>query len=219
MMKTALLTITIFASLTVSSQHDIGLGLDVGTSRLYSTQSSGGGIEYNLFPSGNIGAYYRFKPESSKSNFLVELLISQIEGKLYSENDVIDQSFNIIGKETSDTYYHITSISLPVYYGLQFNKLGLLFGAEMAIPIYSGYNLTRNISYYDVNETTKQSDSPLNIDRVNFYGRIGFEWLITEKVLLRASYSHGLNIITRENGLPWKTHQASLGIRYRLMNK
>ena len=218
-MKKVILTITLFASVTVSAQNDVGIGLDIGASRLYSTQSSVGGIEYNFFPSGNLGAYYRFKPENSKSNFLLELMISQIEGKMYSENDVIDQSSNVIGKETFDTYYHITSLSLPVYYGLQFNKVGLLFGAEMAMPIYSGYNLRRNISYYAVNEITKQNDSPLYIDRVNFYARIGFEWLISENVLIRASYNHGLNIITRENGLPWKTHQASLGIRYNLINK
>lgn len=215
-MKTLLSTITLFICLTGSAQHDLGLGLDLGASRLYSTESSGGWTEYNFFLSGNLGAYYRFKPENSKSNFLAELMISQIEGHFHSENDITDVNFDVVGRETKDTYYHITSISLPAYYGLQFNKVGLLFGAEIAIPVYSGYSLTRNMQYYDVNETTKYIGSPLYIDRANFYGRIGFEWLLTEKILLRATYSHGLNIITRENGAPWKTLQASVGIRYSL---
>lgn len=217
-MKIILFTIVLFTHLIITAQHEIGLGLDLGVSRLYSTYKGGGGT-YSFMPSGNLGSYYRYKKENLRSNFLIELMISQIEGKWYSENNVIDLNSNIIGKETFVTNYHITSISLPVYYGLQFNKVGLLFGAEMAMPIYSGYNLTRTLKYYDVNEITKESGPPLYIDRVNFYGRIGFEWLITDKVLLRATYSHGLNLITRKNGSEWKTHQGSIGIRYILMKK
>jgi hypothetical protein len=45
-------------------------------------------------------------------------MISQIDEKLYSENDLTDQNFNVIGKHSSHIYYYITSISLPAYYEL-----------------------------------------------------------------------------------------------------
>lgn len=33
------------------------------------------------------------------------------------------------------------------------------------------------------------------------------------------SYSHGINIITKQDGLLWKTQQISIGLRYSLMKK
>ena len=99
-MKTVLLAFILQLSWIVSAQHDIGIGIDLGVSKLYSTQSDVG-VKYNFSPSGNIGAYYRFKPENSKNNFLIELMISQIEGKLYSDNDITDANFNVIGKQTN----------------------------------------------------------------------------------------------------------------------
>lgn len=217
-MKTVFLLIVLIWSFAISAQHDLGLGIDLGASRIYSPEKHKG-IEYKFFPSANLGAYYRFKPEESKSNFCVELMISQIEGKLYSENDVIDMNFNVVGKKISYTYYHITNVSLPVYYGLQFQKIGLLFGAEIALPIYSAYNSRSESSYNDVNETTIYKGSPLYIDAFNFNGRFGFEWLATNKLLLKMSYSHGINIITKQDGLLWKTQQISIGLRYSLMKK
>lgn len=212
-MKTVCITFLLLVNTAVSAQY--GIGLDLGASKLYSTDPSSG-IKYNFLPSGNIGVYYRFKPENNKNNFLVELMISQIEGKLNSEMNVTDQNFNVIGKYTGVTYYHITSISIPLYYGITFTKVGWLLGAEFALPIYSGYNLRTNMTYYDINETTKESGSPLYIDPINFYGRIGFEYIVSNKLSLRIIYSHGINTITKKNGSPWKTLQASFGLRYSL---
>ncbi|MDX2360975.1 MAG: outer membrane beta-barrel protein [Crocinitomicaceae bacterium] len=215
-MKTICLIAALLWSSAISAQHDIGL--DLGISRIYSSQM-GSAIEYKFLPSGNFGAYYRFKPEESRSNLYVELMISQIEGNSYSEGIVTDADFNVIGESTFNTYYHITSISLPVYYGLQFKKIGFLLGAEISLPIYSAYNSRSEIPYNGSVETYTEQGSPLYIDVVHFNGRFGFEWLISDKLLLRATYSHGLNVITRQNGLPWRTQQISLGLRYSLMKK
>lgn len=218
-MKNFLLLITLIYGKTTFAQHQAGIGLDLGVSRLYwfNSGEAADGSRWTFMPSGNVGGWYRFRPENSRSSLQLELMISQIEGNVHTEIPVTDSGQNVIGKRTTDTYFHITSVSFPVMYGLHFNRVGILFGAEISAPIFSGYSSRINTVYSGVDETGRTSGSPLYIDRFNFNGRVGFEWGFGKKLSVRASYSHGLNIITRENGIEWKTQQVSIGLRYALM--
>lgn len=150
-----------------------------------------------------------------------EFLLSQIEGKeiLEPKNDENIWFQQLDNGYFKNTYYrHITYLSLPVFYGLRFNKLTLNAGIQVSCAFSSN---GRSKSEATINETYYSSDEKtdnINIKKMDYESRAGVIFNLTEKLAIEGTYYCGFNNIQKGDAPIWKlkVQQATVGVRYTL---
>jgi hypothetical protein len=216
----------LFLNLTVFGQHEIGLKLNFGLSKISkesniddptnailnikSALSGQGGVFYNLHLGNNLV-------------FGSELLFIQIEGRDRLELDYTDVSLENIGHGTSDLYEHISYFGLPIYCGLTIKNISVTAGFQLSYAFASSGRETYNSNINGVIYSGEKVTDNLPIDKFDFGPRIGIMYNLNDKFAIEVVYYYGINNILEnqdiENPFSHKIQQATIGLRYTIFKK
>jgi hypothetical protein len=216
----------LFLNLTVLGQHEIGLKLDIGLSKI-SKESYIGDPKNAIFDvksafSGQGGVFYNLHL-GDKFVFGSELLFIQIEGQDRLEFDIKDVSLENIGHTTSDLYEHISYLGLPIYCGLTIKNITLNAGFQLSYVLASRGKETCNGNINGAIYSGENRTDNLPIDKFDFGPRIGLIYNLNNKFAIVGIYYYGINNIleNQDDGNPFsrKIQQATIGLRYTLSEK
>lgn len=219
-----ILFIFIAFNFTAFSQREFGVKVSGGLSKITSSMELMNTTPSTPFvPSGQAGLYYHLSL-SKKSSLGAELLFSQIAGK---ENYKWD--FKDLGDYYGEgTLYctigrHISYFSLPVYYGLTYNKLTFNGGFQVSHALSSRYD--QNKVFYIHNGVKENVDNPqtskLYVRDYDFGPRVGIVYQLSDKLSIEGTYYYSLTDISYPKlaEAAWKIEQITLGLRCALKAK
>jgi len=201
------------SSVAYSSNHAFGLKLNGGVSRISNPVT----FPYwtwnvRFGPSGSGGFYYNYQFDG-RSILGAELLFSQIEGREEAKGLFDD------GARGYETFHRsISYISLPVFYGFNYNKFTFQIGVQVSYALrnntkWSGYFITSDGSRRDWDFTRVH-----NIDNFDFGPKAIVSYNIRDNFAIEASYYYGVNdIASKINWISvgvWRVQQATIGIKY-----
>ncbi len=221
MKNTLIITILIVLNLSVLGQHNFGLKLNGGISRLSSNLvGTNATSKIRSAPSGLGGAFYNYEL-GEKSILGVELLFSHIQSKETMSFSLINSDGVNVGYTTSDIYRNISYLSLPIYYGFKKNRFTFNAGFRVSYALKTGGSQKGETV---LNGRTEQIDyeyDELNIDDFDFGARAGLTYNLTDKIDLEATYYYGTNNIltNNNNNWTWRIQQATIGVKYTLFSK
>ncbi len=214
-----LVFILVFTQFSAWSQHSLGVKAAGGLSKvttlrpLTNTES-----KFIFAPSGQAGLFYKFNFGRS-SSVGAELLFSQIEGRENMKSYYSDLMGNLTAEYfTTKLDYHLSCLSLPVYYGFTYREFTIHLGGQVSYVLKSrGHWITEAC----VNNETIQfeDEGELNLDGYDFGPRAGLMFNLSKQFAIEASYYYGLNNILANptpEGWDWKVQQMMLGLRYKL---
>lgn len=213
----------LFLNLTVLGQHEIGLKLNIGLSRI-SKESSISDSENAILNvksalSGQGGIFYN---QHLGNNFVFgsELLFIQIEGRDRLEFDIKDVSLENTGHTTSDLYDHISYLGLPIYCGLTIKNMTINAGFQLSYTLASSGREIYNSNINGANYSGEKGINNLPIDKFDFGPRIGLLYNLNDKFAIEGVCYYGINNILRnqddENPFSYKIQHATIGLRYKI---
>ena len=214
----------LFLSLTVFGQHEIGLKLNFGLSRISKEFGNPANENLNIKSalSGQGGFFYNLH-FGDNLEFGSELLFIQIEGRDRLELDYTDVFTESVGHGTSDLYEHISYLGLPLYFGLTIKNMTVTTGFQLSYAFASSGRETNNSNINGVIYSTENEIDNLPIDKFDFGPRIGLLYNLNDKFAIEGVYYYGINNILRnqDDGNPFshKIQQATIGLRYTLFEK
>jgi len=139
-MKIIIILLFVFVNLITYGQHNFGLKLNGGVSKVNNTIKTSNGTIYSKFAtSGQVGLLYNFD-FTKKSSLNIELLFNQIEGKERTEFDLTDEYGDIVGNVKIDFNKHLSYISLPVSYGYKLKRFQIELGFQISLLLTSSGN-------------------------------------------------------------------------------
>ncbi|MDQ3192179.1 MAG: PorT family protein [Bacteroidota bacterium] len=207
----------------VFGQQGFGLKTNIGLSRVvtnfdFSDQTQ---QKVQIAPSFQTGIFYSQKIKE-KTSFGAELLFVQIEDKMHVESPMTDNQGNYNGEYITNKYYkHLSYISLPVYYGININKISVNAGMQFMLLLTSNGRQKGEMKYNGEVLSWDNNMGKLNIDRYDFGPRVGITYKITEKFDIEANYYQGINNIINnslQSSFRWKNQQLTIGIRYKFLS-
>lgn len=210
------LLILLAINLAVFGQHNLGLKVNGGLSKISNTfQISNGTNKIQFAPSGLSGIFCNLHL-GDKSVLGAELLFIQIEGREHSEFDAIDVFGNKTGTITDDIYKHISYLGIPVYYGLKFNKMTINLGLLVSFTLASSGREKGRAPYNGEVLTWDNEFDELNIDSYDFGPRAGVIFNLNDRFAIEGAYYYGANNILDDDGpdWTWRVQQATVGFRY-----
>ncbi|MDT8411557.1 MAG: outer membrane beta-barrel protein [Vicingaceae bacterium] len=208
--------------LTTYSQHTVGVNLAGGWSKI-STEINSSNLtqDYTFMPSYQGGLSYNFH-FNNKSIIGAELLFSKIRGQEHSKSPTTDEFGNPTGQLIiGNVDRHISYLSIPVYYGLNYKKLTVNIGVQTSFVISSSDLATTsapdgngNMLYFE----TKSDKMP--IKNFDFGARAGLSFSLTNNITIESFYYYGLLNIHEGNTRIWKwsIQQLAVGIKYNFIN-
>lgn len=220
MKKHLIIIILLSINLKASGQYNSGLKFNAGLSRIakeFNKLNESLNPAVQFAPSGQVGIFHNLSLNSN-SILGLELLLVQIGGKDKQDIYIIDFNGTNIGQGTSNTYFHISYLTLPVYYGLKLNKLTLNFGFQGSVLLGSNGRSKGQIHYTQQIVTWDNKSKGLNIDKFDFGPRAGVIFNLTDKLAVEGIYYHGINNILANNISmeTWRIRQIIVGLRYNL---
>ena len=209
--KKLLLCFLICCICNLANSQDLNFGLtfNVGLSKIPTILSSFEGFNTEYTLSGNAG-FYLEKNITKKSSLGIELLWVQAEGKETSTGELFAPNMSL-GRITDEDRTHISYIGLPIYYRLQFGKLGLKLGAQPMAFLFasSDYHSFGELNGEPFSNSSKTKG--IKLDSFNVGPKVGIDFAISDALRVRADYYHGLSDIDIK--------QITLGINFRLSSK
>lgn len=224
-MKNKLLFIIfIFLIQTMSfSQQKIGLKAGVGFSRLSTNHNTNSGyvghyseISDQTKLSGQFGVYYSYD-FNNKYYLGSELLFMQIETeqkiKYYQNLNPLDDLTSTNNYTVNDEQ-HISYIGLPVYIGVNLNKMKIDLGIQVNYLIGSkGKTIGKGTNFGQI--ATYDS---LNINNLDYGPRIGATVNLTQNFWLEGNYYYGMKNINKTYENNWKVRQFTISLKFDLIN-
>jgi hypothetical protein len=180
--------------------------------------------EFHPMLSGQGGITYNY---IFKNKFLIgtELLYTQIEGKEYLKvltgvttngNFISDNGFY-----EKNSFRHIYYLGLPIYFGYNVKRLNLNLGFQANLALASGSQSYLNGIYSNgeaFSYDTNQND--LDISKLDFGGRIGIFYKLSDKYSIETNYYYGLTNLIKDKNINeppvWHIQQLTFGLRYNL---
>ncbi|HET6245075.1 MAG: PorT family protein [Bacteroidetes bacterium] len=217
------LLILLSLSIDVFGQQDLGVKANIGLSRIVTNFDFPDPARKKLqfAPSGQAGLYYS-KKIKEKTSFGAELLFVQIEDKMHVETPMPDNQGNYTGEFITNKYYkHLSYMALPVYYGININKISVNAGLQFLLLITSNGRQKGEMNYNGEVISWDNNHGKLNIDRYDFGPRAGIIYKITEKFDIEANYYQGINNIINnslQSYFRWRNQQLTIGMRYKFLN-
>lgn len=221
--KIVLTLIFYIICLTTNGQHTISVKLAGGWSKISTKINSSPSVhqEFKFMPSYQGGLSYNFHFKN-KSIIGAELLFSKIRGKEHYKSPTTDEFGNPTGQLIiSDIDRHISYLSIPVYYGLNYKKLTLIIGMQTSF-VFSSSDLAKtsapdgngNMLYFE-NKSNK-----MPIKKFDFGARAGLSFSLTNNIMIESFYYYGLLNIHEGNTQNWKwsIQQLTVGIKYNFIN-
>ncbi len=170
--------------------------------------------------SGNLGLFLE-KKVGPKSSFGVEALWVQIEGLTARENkatfiiDRYQQDLELISIITDRVRLHSSYIGIPIYYRLESNGLGLKVGFQSMLLLSASLNYEASGVRGGEPFEYELDVEDLELNRLDIGPKVGIDYRLGPKLLIRADYYHGLNNMTvEEYDTKRKNRQLSLGLSY-----
>jgi len=220
-MKIKLLFILfIFLIQTISfSQQKLGIKAGIGFSRLstnHNTNSIYVGnyseISDEIKLSGQLGFYYSYD-FNNKYYLGSELLFLQIETeqkiKYYQNSNPLDNLTSTSNYTVNDEQ-NISYIGLPVYIGVNLNKMKIDLGIQVNYLIGSkgktvgeGTNYGQGITYDN-----------LNINNLDYGPRIGASVNLTQNIWIEGNYYYGMKNINKTYEKKWKVRQFTISLKF-----
>lgn len=220
-MKIKLLFILfIFLIQTISfSQQKLGIKAGIGFSRLstnHNTNSIYVGnyseISDEIKLSGQLGFYYSYD-FNNKYYLGSELLFMQIETeqkiKYYQNSNPLD-NLTSINNYTVNDEQNISYIGLPIYIGVNLNKMKIDLGIQVNYLIGSkgktvgeGTNYGQGITYDN-----------LNIKNLDYGPRIGASVNLTQNIWIEGNYYYGMKNINKTYDKKWKVRQFTISLKF-----
>jgi len=220
--KTILVLILYVVCLTTKGQHDFGVKINGGWSKISTEINSSSQLlqKFRFMPSYQGGLIYNFN-FNNKSIIGAELLFSKITGKEHSEEPTIDKFGSPTNQLiTTDIDRNISYLSIPIYYGYNYKKLHLNFGIQTSFAIVSDGLAKTSAPDSNGNMLYFESKSEkLPIKNFDFGVRVGVCFSLTKSFILESTYYYGLLNIHKVNSTSWKwsTQQFTVGIKYNII--
>ncbi|MBA3901402.1 MAG: PorT family protein [Bacteroidetes bacterium] len=217
------LLILLSLSVDVFGQQDMGVKLNIGLSRVVTNLDFPDLAlkKVQFAPSGHAGLYYS-KKIKEKTSFGAELLFVQIEGKEHIEFPTTDNQGNFTGVLVINKYYkHLSYLALPVYYGININKISVNAGLQFMLLLTSNGREKGETNYNGEVKRWDNNYGKLNIDHYDFGPRAGIIYKMTERLDIDANYYHGINNIinnTLQSYYRWRNQQLTIGMRYKFLS-
>lgn len=132
-----------------------------------------------------------------------------------------DNSGNPTGEfGTTNLDYHISYLSIPIYYGLKIKNLTINLGIQTSFALASRGHWISKMPYNGA-VLTFEDASELNIDSYDFGPKAGISYNINKHFSAEASYYYGVSNIlspTAPSEWKWKIQQITIGLRYKLFS-
>ena len=201
------------------SQQKLGIKAGIGFSRLstnHNTNSIYVGnyseISDEIKLSGQLGVYYSYD-FNNKYYLGSELLFMQIETeqkiKYYQNSNPLD-NLTSTNNYTVNDEQNISYIGLPVYIGVNLNKMKIDLGIRVNYLIGSkgktvgeGTNYGQGITYDN-----------LNINNLDYGPRIGASVNLTQNIWIEGNYYYGMKNINKTYEKKWKVRQFTISLKF-----
>ena len=219
-MKHLIILILLALHLTVFGQHNFGLKLNGGLSRISNSVTPiNSTMTVKFAPSFNSGLFY-YLQLTNKYFLNTELLFTQIGGKEKLEFNLIDIDGNTAGNGIGNINKSISYISLPVYFGLKYNKFIINIGFKLSFKLAGSEKANGQATYNGKTDTWDSQYEYLDIDTYDIGPRVGLIYNLNNKCDFEVTYYYGVNNLLEKNDLnrTWRVQQAVIGIRYALFN-
>lgn len=214
-----LLFIMIIGLNSAKSQNLIigGTG-NIGLSKVTSNLPISGDYKTKFTLSGNLGMFLE-KKIGQKSSLGIEAIWVQIEGKEITDDieltGINGQDIEVIGVISDRSTLHSSYVGIPVYYRIEFGKIGIKGGFQSMIFLFASSNYEAN---GEINGEPYEADSEMKdieFDRIDIGPKVGVDYRLNGKFRLRVDYYHGLTDITSDE-YPWerRNRQFNLGVSY-----
>ena len=198
-----------------------GLTLNFGISQVTSNFPISGDYKVKFTISGNVGGFFE-KRIGMRSFIGGEILWIQIEGKEVTNNKVLTAingqgMLETVGMISDISKLHSSYFGLPIYYKINFNKIGIKFGFQTMIFLFANSNYEASGKLNGKPFQNKGETNNIKFDLVDFGPKIGTEYELNSKLNLRADFYLGIPDITSKS-FPWerRNRQITLGINYLL---
>lgn len=221
---TFLLPIFIAFNLSTFGQHQYGIKVSAGLSRITNSEESPNITSSTPYvPSGQSGLYYN-RILSKKSSLGAELLFSQIEGKEKWEIELIDVEGKNVGHATDLFYRHISYLSLPVYYGFNIKKLTINVGFQISRVLASSGREKNDAIINEDHQEQYSYDRKIdhvNITNFDLGAKAGILYHFSDMLAVEGTYYYSIgNIDSRVPKIgELKIEQMTVGVRYALWSK
>lgn len=217
--KIILVLILYIVCLTTKGQHDFGVKINGGWSKI-STEINSSNLtqDYKFMSSYQGGLSYNFHFKN-KSIIGAELLFSKIRGKEHSKSPTTDEFGNPTSQFIiSDIDRNISYLSIPIYYSYNYKKLHFNFGIQTSYAIVSDGLAKTSAPDSNGNMLYFESKSEkLPIKNFDFGVRMGLFFNLTNKISIEATYYYGLTNIYKYSFAQWKIQQFTVGIKYNII--
>jgi len=213
-MKRNIITIIlIFWAFQTFSQHNWGIRLNGGISKIYPIENTQ--ISSEILLSGSFGIVYNYQ---LYNNFIgVDFIVNQINGDNSSSFTIRDSNYNkriqqINGKA------QLTYFTIPMYFGLKIDNLSVIINISISRLFHQSNILNSEI--YDT-QNNLLSSKVVNDENIfennNTTVGLTFTYNFTDRLAAEINYNHGLSNIVDYSKLNWTTQQATIGLRYFLI--
>ncbi|MHB8260870.1 MAG: outer membrane beta-barrel protein [Bacteroidia bacterium] len=222
MKRLVVLSVILLFNQTIFGQQYFGIKANGGLSRIY---TGGEPTPLYVMPSYQGGLFYNLHL-GKKSLLGAELLFMQIEGKEHSiteENPLMLPTGQLI---TTDTYQHISYLSLPIYYGIKVKRFTFNIGLQTSVVLMSSGEQTvqtKDITSSQIvvsSSTSSYKTNNLPIKQFAFGEVTKITYNLTNTFAIEANYYWGLSNIYKNTssvyaGITlWRTQQLTIGLRY-----
>lgn len=199
----------------MSGQHKLGLKINGGLSKIsnsFNSSNSNGTDKFTL--SGQTGFFFNMNL-GAKSVLGGELLFNQIEGKDNFRIEFTDATGNSVGFSNGNIFKHISYLSVPIYYGIKFNKTLVNVGFQTSFVLAnSGRQKGKATLNGEESEIDLKYDK-LFIDRMDFGPRAGIIFDLNDNFAVEGTFYYGIkNLLGSPSSFTWKIQQATVGFRY-----
>jgi len=202
-------------------QHDFGLKAGFGLSKLVAERHLMNPTKFIFTPSWQAGCFYNFN--LNKTSLIgVELLFVQIESTEHAKFIYTDALGNPLGVDGSiNTDYHLSYLSVPIYYGLKLKKLAIHLGIQAGLAVTNSAH-QKTETPYNGQILRSETTGKMNIDKYDAGIKGALIYNLSKRFSVEAGYYCGVNNIMSNNAPSewnWKIQQITLGLRYKIFTK
>jgi len=231
MKKLTLIFLIIFSVLFANAQEKkdtlyqlpkvwaIGIKANAGASMVDYNFGSGALVVYSNKLQGafNGGMYFNNILNDNES-FCFEILFLQMNGLLHQDFSFTDSLGNP-GSVNTDDYYHLSYLSIPLYYKYSISKFSIGIGVQVSYLLGSKDEFHYSVLEYGQASDTSYTVKNLPITKFDYGPKLMLFYQLSNKLSLSLDYYYGLqNLYNDVNslGITEKNQQFSFGVAYRL---
>lgn len=220
--KLAYLLIILIAFNIDTFGQQFGIKASGGISRIYGDLQSSFYPEppmtTSFSPSFQAGLFCHL-PTGNKTSFGAELVYSKVQG---AQTFKWENSYYTVDNISNTIYEQVSWLTLPVYYGITFNRLTLNAGFQISHALSAS---KEDKVHYMLNGEKQELDNPqstnFNVNNFDFGPRAGITYQLNNRLSLEGMFYYGLNNInySKSSNEELKVQQMTVGLRYALKDK